>query len=95
MVAIGGDEPVRVGERVRSRGGNEHGGEREGSRGARAVSGDVQGEAASRRWHGARGRARRPHASRPTGERWEMTGSGAGLGRPGGLASWAATGEAR
>ena len=44
---------------------------------------------------GARGRARRPHASRPTGERWEMTGSGAGLGRPGGLASWAATGEAR
>ena len=33
----------------------------------------------------AHGRARRAHASRPTGERWEMTGSGAGLGRPGGL----------
>ena len=45
---------------------------------------------------GRRGEAcRRTHASRPTGERWEMTGSGAGLGRPGGLASWAATGEAR
>ena len=52
MVASGGDEPVRVGERERSRGGNEHGGEREGSRGARGVSGDVQGEAASRRWPG-------------------------------------------
>ena len=50
VVASGGDEPVRVGERERSRGGNEHGGEREGSRGARGVSGDVQGEAASRRW---------------------------------------------
>ena len=34
---------------------------------------------------GARGRARRPHVSRPTGERWKMTGSNAGLGRPGGL----------
>ena len=60
------------------------------TRGGQGVEGSGKQEVA-----GVRGRARRPHASRPTGERWEMTGSGAGLGRPGGLASWAATGEAR
>ena len=91
VVASGGDEPVRVGERERSRGGNEHGGEREGSRGARGVSGDVQGEAASRRWP-ACGRGRRPRASRPPSERRRTTGRSRWTG-PSWWARWVAPGK--
>jgi len=89
VVASGGDEPVRVGERERSRGGNEHGGEREGSRGARGVSGDVQGEAASRRWPGRVG-ARVGHTRVLLAEEEDdREGGGGGLGQHR-LQCWAA-----
>ena len=53
MVASGGDEPVRVGERERSRGGDEHGGEWERVEGSAWRRLDASGmKQAGRRWPG-------------------------------------------
>ena len=61
VVANGGDEPVRVGERERSRGGNEHMGERRG-RGERVVSPGTSRE--KRQAGGGRGAWARTAATR-------------------------------
>lgn len=57
VVASGGDEPVRVGERERSRGGDEHGGEREGVEGSAWLLRGRPGRSGKQEVAGVRGRA--------------------------------------